>query len=388
MDALCDHWPEDYELYQFGNEKQQFCVFCDDYHINYEIYVRDVFSGEVKRSPHVFACVECAQHVEALLLREWNIGSLAIDAYDSSDGPERFSNSIEDKKNLLLMGLQFTPETFKHYVYLKSTEDRYVANNENNCCYTCGDFNKGHPITGTNSWMTISVPVDTKDTLGLGGKVLICPVCEHYLKDIHTLYESKLQREELYLNVCSSCLETYEITAAEQEYRIKLTSGNLRDPDWQCPACTHKLISRIEEGISPLYDESNGAPRFAPMCRFIQRECYTCLGQSKFDLMLSNIRARHFINVLGKQYFICNECIQANLHIFFQGHNVAHYDQRTIVIFFENGKSYKALRFNESSTYPENFLVRHLESDDLADNVCIAFEDINEFRLSKEHGKE
>lgn len=384
LDALCDHWPEDYEYYVIGNEKQQLCVFCEEYHSDYAVHVRDIYSGTIKKSTGTYACTNCAQHVEALIAREWNIGSYAKDSFDSSDEIDRHENTSETRKNLLAMDLQFAADTFRHYTYLRGNRDKYVANSENNRCYICGDFNKGHPVTGSNSWLQIEHPVEYDGQL-TGGPILICPSCEFYIADVHDHYTEKVLKKTLFQYKCPKCQLKYYVSQGEQSYRKDCTSGSLLDPEWLCPSCTYEKIDAEEEGIAITFTEHNAAPRYEPITRFVNRMCYTCLRSEVFDLMLtpSSFHNRHVIEGVSDKVLMCGECAEQGLKALFISKNVVAYNPRILVV-LHTGNTYEVLRLKSEPTYPEQVLQGKVFGRSVVDKICEVFNAVDNLYLMGE----
>jgi hypothetical protein len=380
LDALCDHWPEDYEYYRIGNEKSQLCVFCDDYHKEYPVHIRDLLSGDIQKGTGTFACLNCAQHIEALLAREWNIGSYAKDtSIDSSDETDRFDPSTE-RKNLLLMDLQFVAPVHRHYTFLSSKRDVYVANVEYNRCYICEDFNPGHPVTSEQNWLSIDHPVEYAPSL-IGGPILICPDCEMYISDIHDLYTEKTLKQTLFQYSCPSCACSYYVRPEENQYREKLYKTQLLTPEWLCPTCTYDKINSMEEGIDVLlFEESNQFPRNKPMTRFISRMCYCCLKIRKFDLSLSHVSFSNRHIIRNAQSLLCTDCLESGIGTLFITENVIEYDSRTLIVLYGQGH-YEVLQLKNESSYP-NIILVGMRSESIVDAICEVFAAVDKFKAS------
>lgn len=377
LDSYGSEMPLDWEEYIEGAVMQDRCVFCDEYHINYIVYAIDAIS-EKRRDVGVRACEECAQHVEAMLIQQYGLGSNQ-GLFSERKNP----NDIKENKNIqnirweaLTQNLTFDEEAYKYVVHLNPNRDRYILD-ECERCYIC--TRKPEAKLAANAyheWTTIQVPVKHMETME-AGEVYICESCRDYdVVDIDVTYQYFIETEKLFICKCSSCKKKYYIDHVEREYRDMLSSNPI-EPEWLCPECSYNVVDIMEDGVDNLFLHINEAPRHAPMERFVPIICMSCHRQHKLDLMMSpeHIMMRYHIH---SNSYICEDCLNEGIKSFLINDKTFHFIDNIYIAMKFDGElwDYAIIRIGHRKLPKmEELLIGRTDIDEPANAVLRAMEE-------------
>lgn len=361
LNSYCVEIPKDYEDFMSGGRYEMKCVFCEQPHDYSRVYIRDPISGNVEKDLDVYACVECEQHISALLVREWGIGQ-NLHVAGSEDGPNT-------RRNLLYIGLQFAHDVEEYYTYLHPLRDE---NSKPHHCYICDRENTAK----INNWKKIQVPVNNEDHL-TGGTVCVCPDCAFHLDDLDELYIALARKREIHSVECS-CKAYYYITKEEEQYRALYPE----ETEWTCPECTYYRIDVQEEGLWPYYEEQNAPTRLTTMLRKVNRMCFNCLSQFKVDLSIdyTSIRRMH---ELSATRFLCLDCYDRGLKNFLGSKQTKEFSPRRWISFVNNSE-YEVYVLRSSPDFPKLVFKAKTDVDDILETVSIAFREVAKLEIADE----
>lgn len=359
IDSYGETLPHDWYQFTVGNTSQNDCPFCTDEHCGYPIPVMDPLRNKIHKDDlGIFACRQCAQHVDIMLSTVYGMES-NLETY-----PDKEDDRKGNRLNLLLQTLRFAPEVYLYYTHLHTTQDRYVLGHPNQC-YLCDSKD----LAG----FKIKVPVSHSGEVS-GGDINICTDCEYDLRDIDVLYQSLLTKAFIYREHCPVCQGYYYIDENELDYRTNLSKVPM-SAEWACPECTYKQINNLSQE-SKLYSFENAIPRQDVALRFIQCNCFSCVRPFSIDLSITHthIQLRNFVT---PDKLICHECAEQGIKSFLNNRLVVHiadnvYIKMKFAIFWD----YEVIRLKKGESAMELILTATTEEEEIAEAVSIAINEL------------
>lgn len=378
LDSRGSELPLDWELYIEGSLHQDLCVFCEEYHVGYIVYkINPVDDSQTDIG--IRACEECAQHVEAMLIQEFDLGTdQGIFSERKDPGNTKEDAHVQNLRwKQLVQNLQFDAEAYKYVVHLRPNRDRYITD-ECNRCYVCTRMAPYHVNSNAyNKWTRIHIPVSNTDTIE-SGEVFVCDTCTDYdMVDIETTYEYHVQEGLLHVCRCPSCQKRYYIDHEEFEYRQRFEPLPM-EPEWLCPECAYNVIDGVQETGSDIkYCVSNEAPRHYPMERFVPCACAMCTKGFDIDLMMTpdHIEIRYR---LKEDTFICEGCLEQGIKSFVLNDNVFHFFENFYITMKFDGEfwDYAIIRIgHKKQSLMEELLIGRTDISEPANAVLRAMEE-------------
>lgn len=372
--------PLDYHYYIPGAEKQDLCIFCDDYHLSNPVYVWDAVEGKVLRDLNLYMCDQCNTHVESMLHRVYGQEISGKDTIqdDITHESPTLRNSL--KISTFVDKLEFDDEIYKYYVHLNPNNDLYVKNNECNKCFICGSDAHGHPIMAYKTWETVIVPVLGEERFFSGGRVFICPdeiavIQSQFIgvQNIKDLYTHFMLLNKIESATCSNCNRNYYIDTTESVKRQELRG------EYICPDCALETIDNLigkDKRDNWLYPD-DCLIRTHPPVRYYQHSCSICRETIFIDryLNLEYLTEKH-LDCKGNIY--CEKCLSSGIKKFIDNPLVYKYKSNIYINIKVLGPanlwSYDVVRITKTREL-EIVLQAKIELNDITELVSIAFED-------------
>lgn len=309
IDSLGEELPIDFHEFISGALMQNRCIFCEDEHQGYMVYKMEPVNSTAK-DMGIHACLDCAQHVEALLQREYDINTRQL---DDITGPSEDEEKIALRDRLMkIENLTFDPDVYMFLVHHKPNADRFITDTCNRC-YICRAIHPSHRLDFAytdDDWQTIEVPVTLDGTLA-SGKVWVCDQCQDDIGNVNEIYEDHVWSGNLFPCTCDSCKDKYYINKEEWAYRETFTQYK---PAWLCTECAYLYLDNLEDNHW-LFLEDNRSPRHDVMHRFITQPCSACARSFYLDLMITSdhLRIRNFVR---ENFVICEACASEGVKSF------------------------------------------------------------------------
>lgn len=303
LDSGLQRLPVDWSLYLPNRSKENYCLFCDEFHDSNEVMVvtPDLLrkNGQMTNS---FSCDECFHFIKVKEAEIFsNEGRVKQSVYNSKE--------VEDRIRIFIESYRFKDDVNCYIKHWHDTEMNVPVKPSQ--CYFCNEF------TQEAEYRYIDVPVDNQEYI-TGGDVRCCDDCWLLIRD--GLPENSLsilrRNHKIYDSHCD-CGRTYVVT--ERELADRHAEGAL--DHHICPSCTALqlqtdafILDMLMSTETLIVDSlETPSPRYKAwqLYRFIEIDCGFCHTTSvTIDLTLkaSVMRFRH----MGQSKFLCEHCRQGS----------------------------------------------------------------------------